>query len=122
MSSEVITILDELCARFGIAIDWTSENVIPQLEIIADKLVRYECATSIMLLVFGAILIAVGVALVIADIKLYWDGFGVFLGIVIIVGGAIISINQIIDIIACNTFPEKILIDYLTVYLKGGRL
>ena len=122
MSSEIIKLLDELCARFGIAVDWTSENVMPQLEIIADKLVRYEHVTSIMLLVFGAILIAVGVTLVIADMKLDWDGFGCFIGIVIIVGGTIISIKQIIDIIACKTFPEKILIDYLTVYLKGGRL
>ena len=118
MSSEVIKILDELCARFGIAIDWTSENIIPQLEIIAEKLVRYECATSIMWLVFGVLLIVVGVVLIIADIKLEWEGFGCIVGSGIIAIGITVAICQIIDIIACNTFPEKVLIDYLRSYMN----
>lgn len=121
MSGEVIKLLDELCARFGIAIDWTSENVIPQLEIIAEKLVKYECATSIMWLVFGVLLIAVGVALIIADIKLEWEGFGSIIGGVVIAIGLVVTIQQITDIIACNTFPEKVLMDYLTNYMKGYR-
>lgn len=118
MSSEVIKILDDLCARFGIAIDWTSENVIPQLEKITEKLVRYECTTSIMWLVFAVILIAFGVALIIADIKLDWEGGGCFIGSCVIVIGMVVTICQIIDIIACNTFPEKVLMDYLTNYIK----
>ena len=118
MSSEVIKILDDLCARLGIAIDWTSENVIPQLEIIAEKLVRYECATSIMWLVFGVLLIVFGVVLIIADIKLDGEGFGCVIGGVVIAIGITVAIYQIIDIIACNTFPEKVLMDYLTNYMK----
>lgn len=118
MSSEVIKILDDLCARFGIAIDWTSENVIPQLEKIAEKLVRYECATSIMWLVFAVILIAFGVALVIADIKFDFEGIFCIIGCFVIASGLIVTISQITDIIACNTFPEKVLMDYLTNYMK----
>lgn len=121
MSSEVIKILDDLCARFGIAIDWTSENVIPQFEIIAEKLVKYECATSIMWLVFGVILIAVGVSLIIADVRLDWEGFGFAIGISMMVIGIVVAIYQITDIIACNTFPEKVLMDYLKNYMKGYR-
>lgn len=121
MSSEVIKILDDLCARFGIAIDWTSENVIPQLEKIAESLVRYERATSIMWLVFGVILIAFGVALVIADIKFDCDGIFCTIGCGMIVIGMVLAISQITDIIACNTFPEKVLMDYLTHYMKGYR-
>ena len=118
MSSEIIKILDDLCARFGIAIDWTSENVIPQLEKIAEKLVKYECATSIMWLAFGVILIAAGVAFIIADIKLDWEGGGCVIGGVVIAIGLVITICQITDIIACNTFPEKVLMDYLKNYMK----
>lgn len=118
MSSEVIKILDDLCARFGIAIDWTSKNVIPQLEKISESLVRYERATSIMWLVFGVILIAFGVALVIADIKFDCEGIFCFIGCFVIASGLIVAITQITDIIACNTFPEKVLMDYLTNYMK----
>lgn len=121
MSSEVIKILDDLCARFGIAIDWTSENVIPQLEKISENLVRYERATSIMWLAFGVILIAFGVALVIADIHFDCEGFFCIIGGLVITIGLIVAISQITDIIACNTFPEKVLMDYLTNYIKGYR-
>lgn len=121
MSSEVIKILDDLCARFGIAIDWTSENVIPQLEKISESLVRYERATSIMWLVFGVILIAFGVALVIADIHFDCEGFFCIIGGFVIVIGLIVAIREITDIIACNTFPEKVLMDYLAHYMKGYR-
>jgi len=119
MSSEVIKILDDLCARFGIAIDWTSENVIPQLEIIAEKLVKYECATSIMWLVFGVLLIVFGVALIIADIKFECEGLFCIIGCGVIAIGMVVAISQITDIIACNTFPEKVMIDYLSSYMKG---
>lgn len=119
MSSEVIKILDDLCARFGIAIDWTSENVIPQLEKISESLVRYERATSIMWLVFGVLLIAFGVALIIADIKFECEGLFCIIGCGVIAIGMVVAISQITDIIACNTFPEKVMIDYLSSYMKG---
>ena len=121
MSSEIIKILDELCARFGIAIDWTSENVIPQLEIIAEKLVKYERAISIMWLVFGVLLIVFGVVLIIADIKFECECLLCTLGCVMIAIGMVVAICQITDIIACNTFPEKVLMDYLTNYMKRYR-
>lgn len=118
MSSEIIKVLDELCARFGIAIDWTSENVMPQLEIIAKKLVNYEYFTSIAWLIFGIVLIIVGIGLVIADVRFDWDGFGIIVGGLMVICGMIISVYQIMDIIACRTFPEKVILDYLKTYLK----
>ena len=30
-SSEIITLIDELAARFGIIIDWSAENIMPYL-------------------------------------------------------------------------------------------
>ena len=93
----------------------------PQLEKISESLVRYERATSIMWLVFGVILIAFGVALVIADIKFDCEGFFCIIGGFVIVIGLIVAIREITDIIACNTFPEKVLMDYLTHYMKGYR-
>lgn len=118
MSSEIIKVLDELCARFGIAIDWSQENIIPQLETLAQKLVRYECATSKMWLVFGLILIAIGIGLIIMDCHFDADGLMATFGVIAIVIGVVIVMFQITDIIACNTFPEKVVLDYLKVYLK----
>lgn len=32
MSNEVIKVLDHICDKFGIAIDWSSSNVMPYLQ------------------------------------------------------------------------------------------
>ena len=118
MSNEIIKVLDELCARFGIAIDWTSENIMPKLEILTQKLVNYEYCTSIMWLIFGIVLIIVGIGLVIGDVRFDWEGMGIVLGGLIIICGVVVVMFQIMDIIACNTFPEKVILDYLKPYLK----
>lgn len=118
MSSEIIRVLDELCARFGIAIDWSQENIMPQLETLSQKLVRYEYATSKMWLIFGLILIAIGIGLINMDCRFDADGLLATFGVITIVIGAVIVMWQITDIIACNTFPEKVVLDYLKGYLK----
>ena len=118
MSSEIIKILDELCARFGIAIDWSSENVIPQLKILSEKLVQYELKTSIMWLVFGVVLIIIGISFIVFDSCVDLEGLGICIGMIAIITGIVVVLFQITDIIACNTFPEKIIIDHLRPYLK----
>lgn len=39
ISDEIIKVLDDLCERFGIVIDWASENVVPQLTVLCEKLI-----------------------------------------------------------------------------------
>ena len=53
MSEEIIKVLDDLARRAGIAIDWTSENVLPYPIELSGKLVKYELWMSILLLVLG---------------------------------------------------------------------
>lgn len=48
MSDEIIKILDDLGQRFGIAIDWSSQNVMPYLQDLVRRFTTYEIATSIM--------------------------------------------------------------------------
>ena len=55
MSKEIINILDALAERFGVAIDYTSANVIPYLEKLCSKYVNYEITTSVIWLLIGVI-------------------------------------------------------------------
>lgn len=59
VSDQIIQVLDALCDKFGIAIDWTANNVIPQLEVLCKKFIRFEICTSIFWIVFGTVLLAV---------------------------------------------------------------
>ena len=123
MSKEVIKILDTFAEKFGIAIDWTSVNVLPYLQQLYDKCVMYEIVTSVIWILLGICLLFVGKYLIrmmkycwkkykedwASDCDIIAIGLGVFAGLAI-VGGIIIILCQIFDIVTCITFPEKIII------------
>ena len=71
-----------------------------------------------MWLVLGVVLIIIGILFIGFDCRFDWEGLGIFTGIIVIILGMVVVLLQITDIIACNTFPEKIIIDYFRTYLK----
>ena len=50
-SEQTISILDYLCQKFGIVIDWTSDTVWPMVEMLAGKYIKWEIASSILWIV-----------------------------------------------------------------------
>lgn len=137
VSDEIIKVLDALAEKFGMVIDWTSQNVIPYLEQLCGKYVNYEIATSVVWLIFGIICLFVG-KWAIKKTKFcynkyheisrynYWDMAAVFVGIgagITILTGIIVGMCQVFDIVTCLTFPEKIILDELkSIYtsMNGG--
>ena len=126
MSEEIIKILDALAEKFGLAIDWTSANVLPYLQQLCGKYVTYEIATSVVWILIGICLLFVG-KYVIEKAKYCWKKYKedrhsdydlgvIWLGILagsVIVGGIIVILYQTFDIVTCITFPEKIIIEEL---------
>lgn len=126
MSEEVIKILDALAEKFGLAIDWTSANVLPYLQQLCGKYVTYEIATSVVWMLIGICLLFIG-KYAIEKAKYCWrkyneeeysdyDCGAMLLGILtgcVIVGGIVVILCQTFDIVTCITFPEKIIIEEL---------
>ena len=130
MSDEIIKVLDVLAEKFGLAVDWASSNVIPYIQELTSKIIRWEIGTSIMWLVLGILLLISSLPLVKFSIYAnkkykenkysYWDVGNMFLItaiIVCVIAGIIMSVWQIYDIITCYTFPEKILLDFISNYV-----
>ena len=69
MSDEIIKLLDDLGQRFGIAIDWSSENVLPYLQDLVRRFTTYEIAMSIMWLTIGMIFLLAGIIFSIKIVK-----------------------------------------------------
>lgn len=126
VSNEIIKVIDALAEKFGVAVDWTSENIIPYLEQLCDKYINYEIATSVVWIVFGVFLISsCKWGLKIAqncDVKHEknryndWDFIANLTRagtVIAIVAGVIVIIFQTFDIITCLTFPEKIILKEL---------
>ena len=115
-SDELIKTFDYLLSQFGIAVDWTDENVIPYLQTLAEKLVRFEINTSIMGLVVGVVVLTVGVWIFVKDIK-DWDSGVFILGVILIIVAGIVCCCQVYDIIKCVSFPELYVFEYIELAL-----
>ena len=64
VSEQIIQVLDALCEKFGMAIDWTGENVIPYVATLCTKLVSYEIWTSVAWIALCAMIILTGFILI----------------------------------------------------------
>lgn len=127
MSEEIIKVLDALAEKFGLAVDWTSSNVIPYLEQLCGKYVNYEIATNVIWLLFGIACLIFG-RILFKKIRYCFDksdgmdkdngyswgciGSAIGFGILTVIG-VIVVMTQIFDIATCFTFPEKIIIEEL---------
>lgn len=135
VSEQIIQVIDALCEKFGIVVDWTNENVVPYLEILCGKLITYEIATSIVWMV---IMILISVASIVATKKFYptfkdgwernarsyddvgWQVGSVFaiIGIIVVNFSTICVLGtQIMDIIKCTVFPEMYVFEYISKFI-----
>ena len=135
MGEEIIKVLDALSEKLGIAIDYTSDNVIPYIQQLSEKLVNYELATSIMFVILNIIPVIVTLVLIKYIMKSVKNGtyttkgseFTVYEVATIL--AAVLSflcifftiniIFEAIDIITCIAFPEKIIFEYVTEVLQS---
>ena len=128
VSDEIIKILDYLGDKFGVAVDWTDSEVLPYIEQICQKYIRYEIASSILWIIIAIVtcivctVIAKNLYHKIKDIMEYTPSrisdndilvIILFILLIFIVFGFICAIiYQIFDILTCITFPDKAIFDY----------
>lgn len=132
VSKQIIEVLDYICEKIGLAIDWTavfaSENVIPYIEQLCRKFITYEIATSVATMILFVIVIIAGIILA----KLIHNNkeFGVthyhtisddyfvrylcyaLLGFMCFIATLILS-REAYEIIKCVTFPEMVIFEEL---------
>ena len=134
VSEQIIQVIDALCEKFGIAINWTSDNVIPYLEVLCGKLIKYEIGTSIA---WMAIMILLSIGSIVDTKKLApifkkriasqgkydvdWSigaGFAIAGLVILNLATIIVVCTQIMDIIKCLTFPEMYIFEYISALIK----
>lgn len=115
ISDQIIAVLDDLCRRFGIIIDWTQDNIAPYLEELAAKFIAFEVKTSWFWMYFALAIAATCWIMFIVLSCVYGSNSEgafvfVFCSIIATIALFIVAGAQIYDIIVCETFPEKILL------------
>lgn len=130
VSEQIINVLDNLCQKFGLAIDWSAENILPYLKELCGKFINYEINTSITWIVIMLILCAIFWIVFVATFKpakkSKWDSDYaeswinlLFLTISIIwsfVSILVVSI-QAFDIIEAIYLPEKTIYDFIIYHM-----
>ena len=133
MSEQIIQVLDYLCEKFGVAIDWTSQNLKPQIETLGKHIINYNIANSIFLLVIGLILTVAGAIFVfklfptnyrkaestLDDIDAFKSiAFAICGGLMLIIG-IVMSVCYAHDLIEALCFPEMSILRYIQNFLDS---
>ena len=144
-SNQVIEILNEICNKLGIAVDWTSENILPQVKIVYEKLVKYFIIQKSIMCSFGflftCVVIAYGIFFLnqflqcrttkkdnfLCEYYKYSGSTGlqsyawIINAIAIVIGltGIILLGLGLAQLIKWLTVPEIAIIEYLTDMIKG---
>lgn len=133
MGEEVIKVLKHLGDQFGVAIDWSSANIMPYLNDLMGRIVKYGIYINIYNIFYSIFCIALFVGITVVLYKLAnraiikpknsEDNLAEALSIayvvscvvtvVVIVVGMVGISNSITDIIELNTVPEKYVIEMI---------
>lgn len=120
LNDKLIEILDKVCERFGIFIDWTAqqvqENVVPYTMQLMERIIKYEITTSIVWIVISVIGITI---LGFLTWKLWKVLEELTLPLTLgIVGLTILICCQTFDIAKAVIFPELTVIEFVKNYVE----
>ena len=127
MNKEILEALNQLTDKFGIAVDWSSQNALPYLRDLMGRLVRYEIIISVVWLIVGALFILSAIwwlKFIKYARKKYediggfndWDVAAIVATVamfIVVLLGIIIVLCQIDDIIQCVVLPEGVILKYI---------
>lgn len=122
ISEEIIKVLEYLCEKLGFTIDWTSNNVLPYVEQLCEKFIRWEVCTSaawIGIAIFAVIATFIFAKVIGKDENIDWDGFEKVIFWIVFVAAVIVIGKQIFDIVECYTFPEKMIYEYIKEHISS---
>lgn len=136
MADEIIKVLDDLSQRFGIAVDWSSQNMMPYLQTLGNKLVNYKIAFATLWVVLGVICLVLALLLwkdankYSKDkhpddyyINSYCDQYyaRICIGVCFLLVGLLLILINAHTIILGLTFPEKIIFEEVKDMLRNYR-
>ena len=124
ISNEIIKVLDDLGRRFGVAVDWSNQNIMPYLEELMERFIQWEISTSIVWMVVGVVLFIVGLISSIhiwknrEKYKYFGDidegiTWGFIVSFVVAFIGGCVLLTQCFDICKALYLPELRVYEYI---------
>lgn len=119
-AKDLIDVLDYIGNKLGATIDWGSNNLVPYLQELGEKIVAYKAGLAWLYIGLAGLLAVIAIVLVIISGLNGWSDGTLFVAALFFVAAIIIAIINAHTLIACNTFPEKVILDYLNSVKSSG--
>ncbi|CDE54972.1 unknown [Clostridium sp. CAG:269] len=128
MSEEIIKVIDELGKRFGIVIDWSSQNIIPYLQELLKRFICYRNITACVWIIVSIAMTISGFVMIKFlnkwrksenyDSDYYGDDellalLGYIFSICMIALGIGLIIGNILGIVENICMPEMVVYEYI---------
>lgn len=129
VSNQIIAVLDAICEKFGIVIDWTASNIMPYLQDLCKRIVTYEIATSVAWIILQVVILLLAFYVRNKKIKplaeaddddYYFIVIATTICIVIAIIATVVICVQVADIISALAIPEITIYKFAKPFLKGG--
>lgn len=131
VSEQIIKVLDNLCQKFGMVIDWTSDNVMPYLQELCSRFINYEIVTSIAWVIITLVICMICWIVFITTFKkakeFKWDEdffivwincFALVFSIGFSIATIIVIAFQTFDILEAIYLPEKTIYEFISYQIK----
>ena len=129
VANSFITVLDELCKKFGLVVDWTQQNVQPYVQELMGRIIKYEIFKNVLGIVISVLILTLVGFCIRAIIKNYKnkvEGYGgesyridmfdyvpsLLLTLPMLIG-FLILIGSLISLVKCITVPELVFLQML---------
>lgn len=127
VSNQIIAVLDAICEKFGIVIDWTASNIMPYLQDLCKRIVTYEIATSAAWIILQAVIVVLAFHIRKKKVKPIAEsdgddyslsGYTIVCAIITVIAFIVICV-QAVDIVRALTIPEITIYYFAKPFLKG---
>lgn len=132
VADQIIQVIEYIGQKFGIAIDWSAENILPIAQTLMEKIARWYIAENVFFIALSLVGLIVGIIAFPKCIKKFskldkYDAFGetlCTLGIVLFsamcVAGAIGICVNTYYLVQSICFPELAVFEYIQSFMSNG--
>lgn len=127
VSNQIIAVLDAICEKFGIVIDWTASNIMPYLQDLCKRIVTYEITTSAAWIILQVFVVVLAFYIRNKKVKPIAEsdaddyslsGYTIVCAIITVIAFIVICV-QAVDIVRALTIPEITIYYFAKPFLKG---
>lgn len=128
VSSQIIEVLNDICNKFGVVIDWSADNIFPYLTELVNRIALFVIGKETVSVVICGIMIAIATIIIKYIIKnnqnmdLGEFSFCIFFVIVLYFIGFFWGYNAVVKIIQAKILPELVAFEYIKNIWNSGLL